>query len=307
MKISICITTYNSERYIDETLNSVVRQTKKPYEIIVSDNASHDKTINIVSKYSSITCHVNPENIGVNENHNKCIDLASGDYLILLSSDDCFAHSKVIEQLERVIHDNCPECIALGVVGQDKNDTLKYSVYSGRDAVYLSFIGELPFRQIFSMMAFKKDILDKLRVKSNNEFGYGDDTKFYHEIMMKSKKYINIETPMILYRVNQTSVTNSIDVNKRFKMHGQILRKWVYKDFYDILGWYGGNWVMAGEFLRVENEMPDSQDKVLLLKSGFTVTEKIVAHLRTFATTYMSHKLKVILKNIISHNKKGSI
>jgi len=306
MKISICIPSYNSEKYIGETLDSIINQTSRPYEIIVNDNASTDKTRDIVSKYPMVTYSENTNNVGGPENHNICIDRASGEYIILLSSDDYFPHSRVIEQLKSVINDNVPDCIALGV-GQGDGNILTYKEYSGREAIYLMFFGKLPFRQIPSMMVFKKSILNGLRLKSDNESGYGDDTQFYLEIMKKSKTYINIETPMVIYRTHQASATNSIDIDDRFQMHGQILKKWVYTDYADILGWYGGYWVMAGEYLRVRNEMPDGQGKTRLLKNGFTIVEKIIAHLRNFGIIYIPQKLKITVKDIVFNRLKKSI
>jgi len=307
MNISICIPSYNSEKYIGETLDSIVNQTRKPFEIIVNDNASSDNTINIVSKYPMVTISVNPHNIGATGNHNKCIDMAGGEYLILLSSDDCFSNNKVIENLETVIKEHNPECIALGV-GRGKGNVLTYKVCSGREAIYLLFFGKLPYRQIPSMMVFKKSILDGLRIKMDSEYpqGYGDDTSFYLKIMMKSKTYINIETPMIIYRTHEESETNIIDINERFRIHGKILRKWVYKDYSDILKWYGGYWVMAGEYLRVKNEMPDNQEKSKILKYGFTTIEKTIANLRNFAINYIPRKLKIAMKDFILNRLKNS-
>lgn len=298
MKISICITTYNSEKFIKETLDSVINQNMEPYEIIVSDNASEDNTQNIVSRYIDVKLHINANNVGVNENHNKCIDMASGEYLLLLSSDDKFSNMNVIRNLNEIISKYKPDCIALGS-GKNGDSVLKYRKYSGVKALQLTLTGKLPFRQIFSMILFKKSILNGLRVVSNNKYGYGDDTKFYLDIMKKADTYVNIDSPMISYRINDQSVTNSIDVTNRFKMHNTMLRKWVYNDYFEILGYFTAKWVMAGEIARVLNEMPESHEKLQLLKNGFTPGERIFALLRPFTPGIIIYKFKVFVRNYI--------
>jgi glycosyltransferase involved in cell wall biosynthesis len=92
-KVSICIPVYNGELFIGEAIDSVLRQDYDDIEIIVNDNASTDKTRDIVRSYISfypdkIRLYENEINIGMANNWNKVINKAVGDYIILLSADD---------------------------------------------------------------------------------------------------------------------------------------------------------------------------------------------------------------------------
>lgn len=89
-KISICIPTFNRAELFERTLRSATNQTKKPYEIIVVDNHSTDNTKEIAKKYLhfGIKYYRNKKNIGFVGNWNKCLDLASGDYICILHADD---------------------------------------------------------------------------------------------------------------------------------------------------------------------------------------------------------------------------
>jgi glycosyltransferase involved in cell wall biosynthesis len=92
-KVSVCIPVYNGERFIGEAIDSVLMQDYDDIEIIVNDNASTDKTTDIVRSYmllqpDKIRLYENATNIGMANNWNKVIHEATGDYFILLSADD---------------------------------------------------------------------------------------------------------------------------------------------------------------------------------------------------------------------------
>ena len=84
--ISICIPTYNGENYILEALNSIKNQSYKNIEVIISDDNSNDKTLQICEKFKSevdfpvyIYNHL-PNGIG--SNWNNCILKSKGDYIL---------------------------------------------------------------------------------------------------------------------------------------------------------------------------------------------------------------------------------
>jgi len=91
-KLSILIPTYNREKYISQAIDSVLNQPFDDFEIICSDNASIDKTYEILKKYSEkdrrIKVFQNKENLGPVLNWKNCLDNASGEYIHWLWSDD---------------------------------------------------------------------------------------------------------------------------------------------------------------------------------------------------------------------------
>lgn len=91
-KLSILIPTYNREKFIVNTIESVLNQDFEDYEIICSDNSSSDRTYEILQeyslKYSQIKIFQNKENLGPVLNWKRCLDNASGEYIHWLWSDD---------------------------------------------------------------------------------------------------------------------------------------------------------------------------------------------------------------------------
>lgn len=112
--ISICIPTYNYAKYIAQCIESVISQTYKDFEIIIVDNCSIDNTEEIVKSYilncNKIKYFRNAENIGMAANWNRCLELASGEYVKILCADDLLM----------------PQCIqkAMDVLNENKNIVL---------------------------------------------------------------------------------------------------------------------------------------------------------------------------------------
>lgn len=88
--VSICIPLFNAEEHIAETLESAFAQSFENIEVIVVDNASTDRSVEIVRSFDDerLTLHQNDENIGAERNFNRALGLARGDFVKLLCSDD---------------------------------------------------------------------------------------------------------------------------------------------------------------------------------------------------------------------------
>ena len=92
MKVTIGIPTYNRSAYLSKAIESALNQTYKDTEVIVVDNFSSDNTENIVEKFRNrgVIYKTNNENIGMLQNWNKCIEIASGDLLMILGNIHIF-------------------------------------------------------------------------------------------------------------------------------------------------------------------------------------------------------------------------
>lgn len=90
-RISICIPTYNRSDLLKKTLISVARQTVKPYEVIVADNCSEDDTEAVAKSFKGVIYYRNEHNLGLAGNSNRCIQLAKGNFVTILHSDDLIA------------------------------------------------------------------------------------------------------------------------------------------------------------------------------------------------------------------------
>lgn len=109
-KISVIIPTYNSARYICETIDSVLSQTYKNFEILVIDDGSTDNTRNRLKQYENSINYTYKKNEGVSIARNYGIEKAKGEYLAFLDSDDIWKPTKLEKQINTI--ENQSEAIA---------------------------------------------------------------------------------------------------------------------------------------------------------------------------------------------------
>ena len=102
--VSIITPTYNCGKFIGETIESVQQQTYTDWEMIIVDDCSTDDTKNVVAKYQEqderIKYHCLTENSGAAVARTKAMDLAAGQYMAFLDSDDLWMPDKLEKQLE---------------------------------------------------------------------------------------------------------------------------------------------------------------------------------------------------------------
>ena len=89
-KISVVMPVYNSERYLREAIDSILAQTFSDFEFIIIDDGSQDSSPDIVRSYTDkrIRFYQNEHNMGVAATLNRGLDLASGEYIARMDSDD---------------------------------------------------------------------------------------------------------------------------------------------------------------------------------------------------------------------------
>lgn len=100
MTISIAMATCNGERYLAAQLESFLAQSRLPDELIVSDDSSQDKTTHIVQEFAReapfhVHFEANTRRLGVTENFNRALGLASGDLVFLSDQDDVWFEDKI--------------------------------------------------------------------------------------------------------------------------------------------------------------------------------------------------------------------
>jgi len=114
-RVSIAIPTYNGEEWIGQTLKSILHQSFRDFEIVVSDDGSQDNTLDVIKKFKDKRIRIvqNPKNLGYGKNLQALSKLVKGEILFLMGQDDilakdallkihqCFAASKTIGAVAR--------------------------------------------------------------------------------------------------------------------------------------------------------------------------------------------------------------
>lgn len=118
MKISVITVSFNSEKTIRDTLESVLRQSYDNIEYIVVDGLSSDKTISIIEEYAGKFEELKKEfkwisekDNGIYDAINKGIKLATGDVVGILNSDDYYSDNFVIEDIKNAFEEQKCDCL----------------------------------------------------------------------------------------------------------------------------------------------------------------------------------------------------
>lgn len=112
-RLTLSLPVYNGERFLAEALNALLAQTYRDFELIISDNASTDRTADICREYTARDARIKyvrqPVNIGLAPNHNALIPLARGRYFKFASHDDLYAPT-LLERCMEVMESD-PEAV----------------------------------------------------------------------------------------------------------------------------------------------------------------------------------------------------
>jgi glycosyltransferase involved in cell wall biosynthesis len=214
MKISIAMATYNGEKYLLEQLESFLIQEIKPDELIVCDDGSTDKTLEILNNFAEkapfdVKIYRNKTNLGYSKNFEKAILLCSGDLIFLSDQDDVWFKNKIKEVLHNTklypekkiyIHDACITHSSLKPKGQSNYEKLILENKSTKDYT------------IGCLTAIKKEVVNILFPLPNtekhdiwiNKFGYFTNTRI---IILKKLQYWRRHE-------NNTSNTTADKLNK---------------------------------------------------------------------------------------------
>ena len=157
-KVSICIPTYNSSKYLRIMFDSILNQTYKDFEVIISDNASNDNTFEIAQEYCSKygwTYYQNDVNIGAGANFNKLIELARGKFISIYHADDIYAPTIIEETVK--LFDKYPDIGLVGTMGNeiDKNGIIHKSI---------SLPKSLPIKDVYTFEEIFTSVLSQERL-----------------------------------------------------------------------------------------------------------------------------------------------
>ncbi|KIM09151.1 MAG: hypothetical protein KU28_00465 [Sulfurovum sp. PC08-66] len=211
--VSICIPTYNSEKFLKEMLDSIVAQTYKNIEVIVSDNASVDGTSQIAREYCNKyqwNFFQNKINIGAGANFNKLIELANGEYIAIYHADDVYMPT-IVEDSIKAFKQN-GEIGIVGTMGVEidssgieyKSISLPKSLTSKNeysfDDIFTSILNQEGLFLVTPSIMVRASIYQELgSFRLNERYKSAADYEMWFRIMQKNKIAL-IDKQLIRYR-----------------------------------------------------------------------------------------------------------
>ena len=124
--VSIALPVYNGEKWLEQAISTLIKQSYENVEIIIADDCSSDNSQKIceqyASKYSQITFIKNETNLGAQDNFQKILHLCSGKYIIYASQDDYWDENFISYLVEKLESNNSAVLAGSAVQLLDKND-----------------------------------------------------------------------------------------------------------------------------------------------------------------------------------------
>lgn len=197
-RFSIIIPNYNKEEYVRETLESIFNQTYKNFEVIVVDDGSTDKSIEIIKEFDIKLFHTNRKRAGGARNVG--IDNATGDYIIFLDSDDYFTNNTVLERLNNLI--NGEDMIFLNYTKDKFGEVMIIKEEKEDISVKIENTKNLGC----PTKCFKRELLEGIRFPEAKRY---EDINFALEAMCKATSFAYFEDSFFTYRKVPTSNTTS--------------------------------------------------------------------------------------------------
>ncbi|MDD3150025.1 MAG: glycosyltransferase [Candidatus Gastranaerophilales bacterium] len=217
--VSICVPNYNYERFIGETIESVLRQTYGNFELIIVDNCSTDNSIKIIKSYDDkrIRFYQNHENINIYKNVNKALSLANGELVAVLHSDD-FYELNFLEEVVKT-YKKYPDKKVFVTGAYNYHHEKKYSKHQ----IPFDTEGIITKEEVFIRLQPINIVGNGVNVVLHKECianlgGYSDKFRYpsdYEYWLRLSTKYDFVSIPKLLayYRIHDSNTSHRVNLN----------------------------------------------------------------------------------------------
>lgn len=253
MLISIVIAAYNVEKYVARCLNSVLNQNFNDYEIIIVNDCSTDRTLQIINEIASENDKIKvinkDKNEGLSEARNSGLSIASGKYVAFIDGDDFVEKNTYKTCCIYAESINADEVVFESTYDKKNGEQWYMSVNSSKDVYsteseindyFREMIGAEPKSTSDYQIGFtpwgriyRRAVLVTNRVKFISERKYiYEDLVFALNIMPYIKKVGIVHEPFYHYCENDNSLTKKIDINRYYRikeMYNYIKTLEIYK------------------------------------------------------------------------------
>lgn len=208
-KVSVIIPVYNSEKYIEKCLKSVLNQTYSNLEILIINDHSIDSSLDIIDNIKDDRVRVVSfdKNKGVSAARNKGIELASGKYICFLDSDDYWNLEKIEKQIKFIEKNNYKFIYSNYAFFNDKTQKVTKRTNVPKKITYEKAIKNTTIfvsTVMLDMTQLKKEDIYMPDIK------IGQDTSCWWQILKKGITAYGMEELLAYYRVyNQSSLSSN--------------------------------------------------------------------------------------------------
>ena len=206
--VSIIIPTYNTEKFIGLTLQSVQNQSYKNWEIILVDDASTDKTVEIINSFAGKDNRIKlfqlAKNSGNGVARNVALEKATGKYIAYLDADDLWFPSKLEKQIQFLKANNLPFTFSFYDCIDEEGNNLNRRVEAPLELTYYqlffcNYVGNLT--AIYDADYFGKIVIEATQKRQ--------DWRLWLTILKQIQFTKPVPEPLAFYRIRKDSISSS--------------------------------------------------------------------------------------------------
>lgn len=212
--ISIIIPVYNAEKFLDETINTVLNQTYKNFELILVNDGSKDKSVDVIKKHNDkrIKLIDNKNNKGAALSRNDGIRKAKGRYICFLDADDLWNKEKLEKQISFMKEKECAFSFTGYEFANENGIPNGKKVFIPKKLNYKSALKNTTISTITVMIDTKK--MDKDLIYMNNV--KSEDTATWWNILKNGYEAFGLNEILSFYRRSDgTLSSNKIEAIRR--------------------------------------------------------------------------------------------
>tara|TARA_R110001599_G_scaffold262231_1_gene462693 strand:+ start:6990 stop:7964 length:975 start_codon:yes stop_codon:yes gene_type:complete len=207
--VSVIVPVYNSERYLQDCINSILEQTYRNIELIIVNDGSTDSSLKILKDFEARDCRVkiiDKENAGVSAARNEGIAAARGMYIGFVDSDDVIKQD-LYEKLVKILSDSTAQCAVLSSYTMNENDEgelKKSDIVTSQEAI--NRLLKLKFPTSLWAYLYKKEVIEYIRLKEDVHFF--EDFEFNLRALMRCRSILLCPEKLYNYRKNESSINS---------------------------------------------------------------------------------------------------
>ena len=216
--ISVIMPIYNGERYVEESIGSVLKQSYGDFELILVNDGSTDKSLEICEKFQKIDKRIKiitQNNQGLSAARNTGIDYAKGEYLLFFDADDIL-HSEALEIMYAQTEGNRKSIVVshyskfVGHITESKEEE-KCKVIEYTKETYMEEIYLLKKNTYACFTLIPKGLMDDIRFPRGKYF---EDMATMYKVVFKTEKIIYIDRILAWYRQHEGSIVSFMNEKK---------------------------------------------------------------------------------------------
>jgi len=217
-KVSIAIPTFNRVELLKRAVESVNFQDYSNIEIIISDNCSNDSTAQYLKTLQSnplVIINQNSNNIGMVKNWDKCLELSSGEFFLLMSDDDYFIEKNAINRLVSGFNLDGAAFVFSDVLIHNTDTNEKYptnsdqKTFSLSDLTYKFFSNKVQVYPCSTLL--KKDDIKRLGGYSSFNVNNSCDVCVWLSVLIDKPYAVRVSSALAVYTVHNSLSSASVE------------------------------------------------------------------------------------------------